>query len=130
MATGRERAPLTDHQVDQIIGLLLRYGVMLSAAVVASGGVWYLIQYGTTRPSYHIFRGEPKDLRSIGAILSGLARFDCRGVIQFGLLLLIATPVTRVVFSVAAFALERDRTYVVITLIVLAILLFGLLMIR
>ena len=49
-----------------------------------------------------------------------------RGLIQFGLLLLIAVPVARVAFSVVAFALQRDRTYVVVTLIVLAVLLYGL----
>ena len=50
-----------------------------------------------------------------------------RGVIQLGLLLLIATPIARVAFSVVGFALERDRMYVVFTLIVLAILLYSLL---
>ena len=44
------RAPLTDQEVDRIIGALLRYGVMLSASVVAAGGAWYLIQYGTSPP--------------------------------------------------------------------------------
>jgi uncharacterized membrane protein len=122
-----KRTPLSDQQVDEIIGTLLRSGVILSAAVVGLGGIWYLIQYGTTVPNYHIFRGEPKNLRSIGAIVSGVAGFECRGIIQFGLVLLIATPVARVAFSVAAFALERDRTYVAITLIVLAVLLFSLL---
>ena len=48
------------------------------------------------------------------------------GIIQAGLLLLIATPVARVVFSVFAFALQRDRTYVFVTLIVLGILLYSL----
>jgi hypothetical protein len=47
-------------------------------------------------------------------------------VIQFGLLLLIATPLARVAFSVAAFALQRDRTYVVVTLFVLVVVLLGL----
>jgi uncharacterized membrane protein len=127
MAMPRERAPLSDQQVDEIIGALLRYGVILSASVVALGGVWYLIQYGTTVPNYRVFLGEPKDLRSLRAIAAGLARFQCRGIIQFGLVLLIATPVARVLFSVAAFALQRDRTYVVITLFVLGVLLFSLL---
>jgi uncharacterized membrane protein len=125
-----ERAPLSDHQVDEIIGTLLRSGVILSAAVVALGAIWYLIQYGTTVPNYHIFLGEPKNLRSIGAIFAGAAKLNCRRIIQFGLVLLIATPVARVAFSVAAFALQRDRTYVVITLIVLAVLLFSLLVIH
>ena len=52
---------------------------------------------------------------------------SARAIIQLGLLLLIATPVARVLFSAIAFALERDSMYVVITLIVLAILLYSLL---
>ncbi len=53
--------------------------------------------------------------------------FSGRGIIQLGLLLLVATPVARVIFSVAAFALQQDWIYVVITLIVLAVLGFSLL---
>jgi uncharacterized membrane protein len=48
------------------------------------------------------------------------------GLIQFGLLLLIATPAARVVFSVAGFAIERDWMYVAITLLVLLTLLYSL----
>jgi uncharacterized membrane protein len=47
-------------------------------------------------------------------------------VIQLGLLLLIATPVARVAMSLVAFILQRDRVYVVVTLIVLAVLIFSL----
>jgi uncharacterized membrane protein len=47
-------------------------------------------------------------------------------VIMLGLLLLVATPVARVVFSVAGFLRERDFLYVVLTLIVLAVLLSSL----
>ena len=45
-----------------------------------------------------------------------------RALIQLGLLLLIATPVARVAFSVFAFERQRDWTYVGITLFVLAVL--------
>jgi uncharacterized membrane protein len=120
------RAPLSDQHMDEIIGGLLRYGVMLSAGVVAAGGIWYLIQYGTTAPSYHVFRGEPEYLRHLRGIVSGIPGFHCRRTIQLGLVLLIATPVARVAFSVVAFLMQRDRTYVAITLIVLAVLLFSL----
>jgi uncharacterized membrane protein len=47
-------------------------------------------------------------------------------VIQLGILVLIATPVARVLFSMLGFALERDWMYVVITAIVLALLLYSL----
>ena len=120
------RAPLTDRRMDEIIGALLRYGVMLSGSVVAAGGIWYLIQYGTTPPGYHIFRGEPEYLRHLRGIVSGIPGFHCRRMMQLGLVLLISTPVARVAFSVLAFMLQRDRIYVVITLIVLAVLLFSL----
>jgi uncharacterized membrane protein len=49
------------------------------------------------------------------------------GLIQFGLILLIATPVARVVFSVLGFALERDWMYVLITILVLGLLIYTLL---
>ncbi|MGA2131535.1 MAG: DUF1634 domain-containing protein [Bryobacteraceae bacterium] len=126
MADQTGRQALSDQQVDEIIGALLRYGVMLSAAVVFAGGVWYLAQYGGTAPSYHVFRGEPEYLRHWRGVVSGIPGFHCRRMIQLGLLLLIATPVARVAFSVVAFALQRDRAYVVITLIVLTVLLLSL----
>jgi uncharacterized membrane protein len=84
------------------------------------------VRHGGELPAYSVFRGEPSDLRSIPGIIGGL--FDLRGrsLIQFGLLLLIATPVARVAFSMVAFALEKDRMYVVITSIVLAVLVYSL----
>jgi uncharacterized membrane protein len=51
---------------------------------------------------------------------------DPLALIQLGLFLLIATPVARVILSVAAFAVERDRVYVAITTLVLAILLYSI----
>jgi uncharacterized membrane protein len=116
----------TDRQVDEIIGALLRYGVLIAASVVGAGGIWYLLQYGSAPPDYRVFRGEPEYLRHLRGIVTGIPGFHCRRMIQLGLVLLIATPVARVVFSVVAFILQRDRAYVVVTLIVLAVLLFSL----
>ncbi|MGB7622717.1 MAG: DUF1634 domain-containing protein [Terriglobia bacterium] len=117
----------TDERVERIIGSLLRDGVMLAAGVVLVGGIVYLIRYGGGRPDYQVFRGEPSELHSVSGILRGIFALHSRSIIQFGLLLLIATPIARVVFSVFAFALQRDRTYVIITLIVLTVLLYSLL---
>jgi len=117
---------LTDEQMDRIISVLLRSGVLISALVVLVGGILYLIRYGTAMPDYGVFRGEPADLRSLSGIVKDVLSFKRRGIIQFGLLLLIATPVARVAFSIFAFALQRDRTYVIVTLIVLSVLLYSL----
>ena len=116
----------TDERVERVIGTLLRWGVILAAAVVLAGGVMYLARYGSTIPDYRVFRGEPSDLRNVSGIVTGAVSWHSRGLILFGLLLLIATPVARVAFSVVAFALQRDRAYVVVTLIVLAVLLYSL----
>ena len=116
----------TDHYVERLIGNLLQAGVILASAVVLLGGVIYLARHGLSAPQYHVFRGEPTDLRTLSGIMREASTLQGRGIIQLGLLLLIATPVARVAFSVAAFAIQRDRLYVVVTLIVLAILLFSL----
>jgi uncharacterized membrane protein len=116
----------TDKRVESIIGNLLRAGVLLSAAVVLVGGILYLIHYGGDAPDYRVFRGEPEKLRGLTGIVTEALSLHRRALIQFGLLILIATPVARVVFAVIAFALQRDVTYVIISLIVLSTLLFSL----
>jgi uncharacterized membrane protein len=116
----------TDHQVEQFIGRLLQGGVVFSAVVALVGGAVYLSRYGSTPAHYHTFRGVPDGLDSVKGVVVGALSLRSRWVIQFGLLLLIATPVARVALSLIAFAQQRDRTYVVITAIVLAVLLFSL----
>jgi uncharacterized membrane protein len=116
----------SDQSIENIIGGMLRVGVVLSSAFVLGGGIWYLLRYGTKRPEYGTFHGEPAELRSMTGIIHGAVALDPRFWIQLGLLLLIATPVARVVFSIGAFAAQRDRTYVVITLVVAAILFYSL----
>ena len=113
-------------QTESVIGSLLRVGVLAAAAVVTCGGAIYLVRHGTAPPEYIDFHGEPAEFTSLSGILSYAFSFHGRGIIQLGLLILIATPVVRVAFSVVAFALEHDRLYVVVTLIVLAVLVFSL----
>jgi uncharacterized membrane protein len=115
-----------DQRIEDIIGNLLRAGVILAAAVVLAGGVLYVAKYGHQQPQYGVFHGEPSDLRHLSQIIDAAISMRSRGLIQLGLLILIATPVARVAFSVIAFAAERDWLYVVVTLIVLAVLLYSL----
>jgi uncharacterized membrane protein len=115
-----------DQRIEVIIGTLLRTGVILSAAVVLFGGILYLTRHGHEVPNYTAFHGEPEDLKSPREIFHDALGMNARAIIQLGLLLLIATPVARVVFSAVAFAIEHDYMYVVITLIVLAVLIYSL----
>ena len=115
-----------DQKMEAAMGSLLRWGVVLSAGLVAIGGILYLFQFGGLPPHHQVFRGEPADLRSVPGIARDALHGGSRGIIQFGLLLLIATPVARVVFAVYAFGRERDRLYVGVSLVVLTVLLYSL----
>jgi uncharacterized membrane protein len=119
--------PWRDRRIEVILGNLLRTGVLLSAAVVLWGACIYLFRHAHEPADYRIFRGEPSQFRTIPGVIQSVINGRGRGLIQLGLLLLIATPIARVAFSVVGFAIERDRMYVTFTLIVLAILLYSLL---
>jgi uncharacterized membrane protein len=110
--------PLTDEQLDIAIGTILRTGVILSAILVAAGGIGYLTGHGTT-PS-------PAELISIPPILRGAFSGQPLFIVQLGLLVLMATPIVRVIACVAGFALEHDRAYAIISAIVLTCLIFSL----
>src|SRR5262249_28782132 len=115
-----------DVRMEQALGNLLRLGVLLAAVVVAVGGILYLSRHGLDPADHRVLHGEPAELRSPAGIIAAALDLRSEGIIQLGVLLLIATPVARVAFSVIGFARQRDLTYVVVTLIVLAILLYSL----
>jgi uncharacterized membrane protein len=116
----------SDRRVESIVGNLLRVGVILAGCVVLAGGVIFLVRHGTEPAHYRVFLGEPSDLRSLHGIVHGALALRGRAIIQLGLLLLIATPITRVAFAMFGFAEEKDWTYVLFTGIVLVILLYSL----
>ena len=121
--------PWRDRRIEIILGNLLRTGVLISAAVVLLGASIYLSRHAHDPADYRVFRGEPSEYRTIRGVIQSVivGRGRGQGLIQLGLLLLIATPIARVAFSVVGFAIERDRLYVAFTLIVLAILLYSFL---
>ena len=124
MTTGPTREQ--DTRVKQAVGNLLRAGVLLAALVVLAGGVLFLLRHGGSVPDYRVFRGEPVNLRGFTGIVRDAFAGSGRGIIQLGLLILVATPVARVAFTAVAFAFERDRTYVLVALLVLSLLLKSL----
>ncbi len=124
MGTGMKEKPQRD--IERMFGNLLRAGVIIAATVVLAGAAMLIAGEGAQTPDYGLFKAEPGPMRSVPGILKSALSLQPRGIVQFGLLLLIATPVARVAFAAFAFARQRDGVYVVITLIVLAVLLYGL----
>ena len=112
--------------MEQWIGRLLQLGVLLAAAVVIAGAALLLAHHGSEPVHFGVFRDVASPLRSLGGIVHDARALDARAIVQLGLLLLIATPVARVAFTLVAFAIQRDRLYVVITAVVLLLLLYGL----
>ena len=112
------------------IGNILRIGVIVSAVLVLFGGILYLYRYGMTWPGYATFKGEPERLKDIYGILKSALSFHSRGIIQLGLLCLIATPIMRVIFSLGIYAKQKDTLYVIITSIVLCLLIYSLMFVR
>ncbi|RYE22173.1 MAG: DUF1634 domain-containing protein [Sphingobacteriaceae bacterium] len=87
---------------------------------------FYLFKFLDLPVDYKVFHSEQLEYSSIDAVLIGLSRYDSKAIIQLGILLLIFTPIARVVFSVFSFIIERDYLYVAIGLSVLCIILLSL----
>lgn len=116
---------IQDQDLEKIIGQLLRSGVLLSSAVVLAGGIVYLVRHGHEAPAFGSFKGEPDKMRNPVAMWKAILHGEGRPLIAFGLLLLILTPVARILFSVAGYFMEKDYLYVLITLFVLTVILWN-----
>ena len=116
-----------DKDVEQLVGQMLIIGVITASVVVLSGGMLYLNQHGAGAvPNYKAFIGEEAGYTTFSGIFKGAFNFSTTEIIQLGVLVLIATPILRVACSLFAFILERDKLYIMITLIVLSIILFSI----
>src|SRR5260370_21759353 len=117
----------TEQRMGESMGRLLRTGVILADAFVMAGGVVYLVRHPEPVTNYRMFQGEPEELRTVSGIFHGAFALHGRGLIQLGLLILIATPIARVAFSVVAFLYQRDWIYVAGSVMGLGLLVYTLL---
>lgn len=117
---------ITDKDIQSLIGNLLRVGVYLSMGIVILGGLIYLFNHGNEKIDYAIFDFNKVSLKTVTVIFSEVLTFQGAAVIQFGLLMLIFTPIARVLMAVVSFFIEKDYLYVLIGLIVLAIIMVSL----
>jgi uncharacterized membrane protein len=124
-AEPRQGDHFDDRRMEIIMGRLLQVGVLLASFVMLVGGVFYVRAHQGATPDYRVFQSEPQALRHIGGVISGVGAGDPAAIVQLAVLLLIATPVARVLFALVAFCIERDKLYVGVSAIVLAVLLLG-----
>lgn len=114
-----------DAALENVIGQVLRYGVLLASVIVATGGIVYLFRHGSEPPRFHEFRGEPSKMREMRPLWSAILHGEGRPLIQLGLLVLIATPIVRILLSVGGYWREKDYLYVALTLVVLTVILWN-----
>jgi uncharacterized membrane protein len=115
-----------DARLQVVIGYTLRVGVITAAALLLAGGIFFLIENRATTLHYRTFHAASRHSDNLAGMVQNIRDLRSEGIIQLGLLVLIATPILRVIFSLIAFALERDLVYVLVTGIVLAVLLYSL----
>ena len=121
----QKRKRVQDTDMENVIGYLLRYGVITASLVVLAGGIVYLFRHGHQLPEYKQFRGEPDKMRDPRLMWQAVMRGEGRPLIQLGLLVLIATPIARIAFSIFGYLLEKDYLYTVLTVIVLLVILWN-----
>jgi uncharacterized membrane protein len=114
-----------DRSIESILGGLLRIGVITAGSVVLIGAVLFLVRHGLEIPNYHIFKPDSFSFSDFRDLFNGIITFRPVSIIETGILLLIVTPFLRVLFSVFAFAYEKDYMYVIFAVIVLIILVFS-----
>ena len=119
---------MTPERFRIVISAVLIGGVVSAASLIAVGFLASL----AVGWSGSLVGAAPSTARAsdFGAVVPGLLALRPIALAQAGLLVLVATPVTRVLASVVGFALEGDRAYVAITMIVLGILLLSLFFLR
>ncbi len=116
----------TDIDLNQSVGNLLRLGVMVSV-VISLLGFAKLFSEGFEMPTDYS-RLEVPDHEIWSAFFSALMRLEGIAIIQLGILMLIFTPLLRIIFAMVGYFREKDYTYVVISLLVILIMVISFLM--
>jgi uncharacterized membrane protein len=116
-----------DKDMQSLLGQVLRAGTVISISIVFIGGIFYLYRHGHTIANYRVFKGIPDFVQHPEGIFNGIFTLKGQAIIQFGIVLLIATPIFRVIFSAVGFVLEKDYMYLGISLLVLSIIFISML---
>ena len=113
----------------RVNSIILRYGVVISAALISAGIIIALLNSGNEGIPSNLLQlttssvGNP--VLSLATLLSGVIALNGVYIIQLGVLILLATPLVRVAVTTILFGAEKDKTYVLIGIVVLAVLLFS-----
>lgn len=102
-----------DHtRIDRWVHLVLRCGMVISLSVLLVGLFMYALD-----PS-----GAWNVTLSLEEVLSGLAAGEPIAVISLGILLLIATPFSRVLTAMGVFVVDREPRFIAVAALVITVI--------
>ncbi|MFM6001093.1 MAG: DUF1634 domain-containing protein [Dolichospermum sp.] len=116
----------SEQKLECLLSNLLMYGVLIASSIVLLGGILYLINHGSDIAEYQVFIGTSSQFHSPTGIINAVLAGSLQGIIQLGLLILIAVPILRVIISLLIFVWEGELIYVIITSLVLASLSYSI----
>lgn len=111
----------TEGSLQHWVSAVLRFGVLASALIALIGTLMNLSKHGGEKVSYQNF--HPGENLSVGKVLTDAVSMDSRSIMLVAVIVLVLTPVARVIVSLFGFIKEKDRTYIAITFVVLLTLL-------
>lgn len=115
------KVPYTDLDLNRSVGNLLRLGVILSVTTSLIGFIKLFLEGFKMPKRFELIEipvGEKVWLHFWQSLKAG----EGLAIIQLGILFLIFTPLFRLIFALIGYIKEKDITYVVISLIVIAIM--------
>jgi uncharacterized membrane protein len=120
---------MNDDQIQNVLARVMLIGVLVAAALMGAGLIWFLATHDGMPPGDHMFNGEPKYFENPISMIQRV--FDSkdvghrRSLIMIGVVLLLINPLVRVAFAAFGFTAQGDKLYAVISLVVLAVLILS-----
>lgn len=120
---------MNDAQLQNSLARVMLTGVLVAAAVMGAGLIWFVATHEGMPPGDHLFSGEPKYFENPVSMLERAASLKAighrRSLIMIGVVLLLINPLIRIAFAAVGFAAQGNRLYTVISLAVLGVLLLS-----
>lgn len=105
---------------------LLTIGLFLSLLAICAGGLVFLWNHSQEIVNDSLFQEKTVDATKIEKIFEMDVSDRSIAAMLIGIIILMLTPLIRVLSCAILFAVERDLIYVVLSAVVLAVLLFSI----
>lgn len=115
----------TDVDLNRSVGNLLRLGVILSVTTSLIGFIKLFLEGFKMPKDYSFLNMGTSSEKVWGQFWNSLCKGEGMAIIQLGILMLIFTPLMRIIFALIGYLKEKDYTYVIISSIVLVIMIIS-----